>query len=120
MILRTLTELQYQGDTLVTINRALPIEPQLDAIREAVAIRNELDGVRPAFERDQRAKWPQYLRIIDGKAAGNSDDEIAAVIYPDTDNGYPDFPGRKRVKAAAKQATYLARVFASGQFAPEK
>jgi len=120
MLLRNLTELQYQGDTLVTINRALPIEPQLDAIRESVARKNELDGVNPAFKRDQSAKWPLYLRVLDGKAANASDDEIAAAVYPDADNVYPDYPGRKVTKAAAKQARYLSEIFATKSFSPEK
>ncbi|MCK7597785.1 DUF2285 domain-containing protein [Microbulbifer sp. CAU 1566] len=120
IILRILTELQYQGDTLAVIDRSLPVKPQLTAIGEAVELRNSADGVSPAFQRQTSTKWPEYLRVLDGKAAGASDDEIAAVLYPDKENNYPDYPVRKRVEKAAAQGIYLSKVFATKGFSPEK
>lgn len=119
-ILSTLTEFQFLGDTIAVINRALPIEPQLAAIRESVEMRNALDGQTPAILRDRRAEWPSYLRILDGLAEGATFDEVAAVLYPETDNSYPDFAGRKRVSKATERARFLCGTFAVKKFAPEK
>lgn len=119
-ILRTLTELQSGGDTLVVINRALPIEFQIEAIREGVAMRSDLDSESPSLKNDRRNEWPFYLRILDAIASGVEFDGIASAIYPGTDNSYPDFAGRKRVKKASERARYLVEVFAARRFAPEK
>lgn len=120
IVLGTLTRLQFHGDALATINCALPIEPQLDTIRESVAQKNRRDNRAPPLRNDRRGEWPFYLRILDGLAAGATHDEIAAALYPDRDNSYPDFAGRKRVKKAAERATFLSQTFAVKGFTPEK
>lgn len=118
-ILKTLTEFQRTGQTLVMIDRALPIEPQLEAIREQISTRAELDQEKPPLRNDRRGEWPSYLRILDAMASGADTNEIAATIYPGTDNYYPDFAGRKRVKKAAERAKFLAATFAARKFASE-
>jgi len=119
-ILGTLAELQYCGGTIITIDRALPLEPQLDEIREQVAIKNELDNEKPPLGNLRLSEWPAYLRVMDARAAGADFDEIAAVIYPKTDNTYPDHAGRKRAIKADERARFLVETFASGKFTPEK
>lgn len=118
MILKTLTELQSRGSALVAIDRSLPLEMQLEQIREAVALRNERGAQIPPMKNDRRNEWPSYLRVLDGIAAQATHDDIAAAVYPDTENIYPDFAGRKRVKAAAKRAAILCRAFGRKDFSP--
>ena len=120
MILETLTGLQHCGGTLVTIDRTLPIEPQLDAIRKQVTLTNKVDNEKPPLGNLRLSEWPAYLRIMDARAVGASFDEIAAVIYPETDNSYPDQAGRKRVIKADERAKFLAETFACRKFTPEK
>ncbi|WP_339487832.1 hypothetical protein [Pseudomonas sp. EL_65y_Pfl2_R95] len=120
MLLRALTELQLQGDTLAVINRALPLEPQLDAIRESVAQKNKQENNRPPLGNDRRGEWTFYLRVLDGFADGASYDELAAALYPGSENAYPDFSGRKRVKKALERAVFLSQTFGTKSFVLEK
>lgn len=120
MLLRTLTELQFQGDTLAVINTALPLEPQLEAIRESVARKNKQENNQPPLRNDRRGEWVFYLRVLDGLAGGASFDEVAATLYPGSENSYPDFSGRKRVKKAQERAVFLYQTFATKKFVLEK
>jgi hypothetical protein len=98
------------------IDRTLPLTPQLDKIRRAVAEANAVENTTPSMANANRSAWPDYLRILDARAAEATFDEIAASIYPLAPNTYPEYKGRDRARYAHKQAMNLLRDFAIGQF----
>ena len=67
-----------------------------------------------------RSAWPDYLRVLDAKAAEATNDEIGAVIYPRAPNEYPEYIGRDRARKAAKQAMNLLHDFAVSRFKREE
>jgi hypothetical protein len=103
-----------------SINRTLPLEPQFEKIRRAVERANAAERMSTSVGNANRSAWPDYLRVLDAKAAEATNDEIAAVIYPGAPNEYPEYIGRDRARKAAKQAMNLLHDFAVSRFKSEE
>jgi Uncharacterized conserved protein (DUF2285) len=54
-----------------------------------------------------KARYAEYLRILDGEAAGFSATQIGESISPDANNAAPDRPRDKRFRAALNEARRL-------------
>lgn len=52
-------------------------------------------------------QYPDYLRVFDGRAAGAGNPEIAAVVFPEKSNEYPDYLGNHAVANALNAADDL-------------
>lgn len=119
-VLRTLTEIQEGGSTILIVDRTLPLQMQLKRLEEQLKESADLEGQKPVYERERRNDWLKYLRVLDGYACDALPDEIARSIYPKTSNDYPDYVGRKSVAAALKRAHEMQEGFAQRRFATPK
>lgn len=61
---------------------------------------------RPAI-RYEPALFPLYLQLLDARAAGVEFTELAAALYPEQPNPYPDFPATKRIRKNYQRAQDL-------------
>lgn len=76
------SEIQSGTNVVAVLDRALPIEDQLAAIRRTIERMNADERVEPIFQRPHVDKWPSYLRILDGRAQGATFSEIAGALHP--------------------------------------
>jgi hypothetical protein len=110
------------GTMLVVVDTTMPLEPQFSEAQRTI---NEIlaeRGRQPALRKNRIREWRAYLRVLDARAAGATDDEIATEVYPDSGNSYEDgFAGRKAVEAAYRRAMRLAKTFGVRAYAaPEE
>ena len=99
------TERRGPHERLLKFDLTLPIERQLRRAREILRIEQyprKADDIR-----HREDLFPEYLRLLDAKQAGATQDEMSRVLYPKIENRHPDFNGRDRVKKALKAATRL-------------
>jgi hypothetical protein len=100
------------GTVLVVIDTTLPLEPQFAVAQKTIEEHLSNDARVPALRNHRIAEWRGYLRVLDARAAGEAVDDIAAIVYPETDNSYEDdYKGRKRVENAYRRGTRLAATF---------
>ncbi|PZU51598.1 MAG: hypothetical protein DI561_16195 [Thauera sp.] len=97
------------------IDYRFPVEPQLEGIRKfalSKRARRVADGRVQAWpERRLRVvEWLDYLRILDGLAAGASRSEIGKTLFPTDDNSPPSYGRNKRVNNSVKAARELCEV----------
>lgn len=95
----------------VVFNLAWPLEPQIARAersirerRERLVARGEITATAP---RNHKALWQDYLRLLDGEAAGLQTARLAAIIYPKTENLDPDYAGSRAVTNGLKAARKL-------------
>jgi hypothetical protein len=95
----------------IILDKRLPRGPQIraaDAYFEEMQRTFDGDVIEVRYHRD---KWPNYLRILDAKAAGEKHDVIAAGLFPQLSNAYDDgYKGRKQVQNQLKAAQRLRDV----------
>jgi hypothetical protein len=100
-----------QGEVLIRFNVAWPLDVQLENARLALQRYAKIEGSEAAENRPRWQRFPLYLRALDAKAAGLSDAEAAAILFPDTPNEYPDYDGKKKVSNARQAAERLQREY---------
>lgn len=86
----------------VTIDLNYPLARQFMIARVSLA---QLQHTREImFQKKTRGKhnspsnWPGYLRVLDAVKKDVSNEHIAACIYPDHSNTYPDYNGNQTVR----------------------
>jgi hypothetical protein len=94
--------------TGIGFDMSLPIDLQIEAARKYLLghqqylIKN--DVVKPFPNSVPRKEWVVYLRLLDADATGAKPKEIAAQLYPEEEDVYPDYIPQKKVRTALKQA----------------
>jgi hypothetical protein len=89
-------------EVLVVFDLAQSIEQQLGDTKELLASLPRPRPFRAALKQYQR-----YLRVLDAKAVGASNDDIARRLYPHLANDYPDKDGNRQVRKDLKTAKRL-------------
>lgn len=82
------------------LSKALP--PQLERAKKAL---QEWQRDKPKGSRAHRAKYPSYLRVLDGLDAGAADADIRATVYPKSKYSYDE--ARKAFDRAKKTGLAL-------------
>lgn len=59
------------------------------------------------FKKRVRKEWIKYLIAYDLKEQGYKIRNIAKLLYPEEDDGYPDFPVSKKIHRFVKEAKHL-------------
>lgn len=102
-----------QPESVFLIDFRKPIDGQIDALRHyAIGHQKFLSdlGIIEAPEKinERRNDWPVYLRLLDAELAGVTERaDLAAAIYPNDLNEYPDFPVSHRINKAQGRARQL-------------
>lgn len=102
-----------QPESVFLIDFRKPIDGQIDALRRyAIGHQKFLidQGIIEAPEKinERRKDWPAYLRLLDAELEGVTEPaDLAAAIYPDDANEYPDFPVSHRINKAQSRARQL-------------
>ncbi len=98
-------------ESAITFDLALPIGPQLERARQILEEAAAALESKGEIERLHRANhirhYQDYLRVLDGEASGATHKEMAAIIFPDEPNDYPDRYGDHKVRNALKAAKKL-------------
>ena len=70
---------------LVLVDLALPLESQLDSAKsELIPDKSRtLNSLRSHARRNRVDKWPEYLRVLDAREAGETFRHIGEVLYGD-------------------------------------
>ena len=102
---KEMEEFQKQGLLLYAFNRHKPIKPQLDAARINLEAFQETS---PAQTRRHKEKWPTYLRLLDGRAAGETFETLGKTLLMD-DPDSPESHGGSAAAAKAHQTWSAAR-----------
>lgn len=94
------------------IDLSLPLEviesSVLEFIKRQRANRIKRGSIEPVKSRAlAKARYAEYLRILDGAAAGFSVTEIGETLFPHAENAAPDRPRDKRFRAALSKAIRL-------------
>jgi hypothetical protein len=99
------------AESVITFDLAWPIEPQLERVRKWLEGRQSylqsLGELEPVRHNNHTDKFPNYLRILDAEMSGASQKEMAAKIFPDLPNEYPDRRVEDRVRYALDAAKRL-------------
>lgn len=102
-----------QPESVFLIDFRKPIDGQIDALRRYAAGHQKFlidRGIIEAPEKinERRNDWPAYLRLLDAELEGVTEPaDLAAAIYPDDSNDYPDFPVSHRINKAQGRARQL-------------
>lgn len=100
--------LQKHEDILIKFNLSEPIKEQIDSTYRILKyLQREFRNqklIKVVSKKHHLDIFRDYLRILDAEAIGIDIDEIASVLLPTVENKYPDFLGRKRIKANSKAA----------------
>lgn len=100
-----------EGSVAVTFDLSLPITPQIEYAQKVLTeCQNDeirLGGLKVKTPRQHVSIWQRYLRILDAKAEGADNKEIASQIFPKYSNERPDYQGNRMVKDAFKSANKL-------------
>ncbi len=91
----------------VRVNLLWPLEPQLEALREKVAVVMDSKNMPQPTKRDFSIKYPIYLRVLDAQLCGASMREMAQVIYPKYDCKRQDSQGYTTIKNDLRAAKIL-------------
>ena len=119
-VLSGISRFQTDSMSLAVLDRALPLDLQLEALKRNIELRCEIDGTVPVLKTNRRQEWPIYLRILDAIAEGLEAKEIAPLLYPGQEDLYPDFKVRKKILLSLKRAEHLCKTFARKAFDTEK
>jgi hypothetical protein len=94
--------------TAIGFDMSLPIDLQIEAVRKYLLGHQQYlikkDVIKPFPNNVPRKEWVVYLRLLDADAAGAKPKEIAAQLYPEEEDVYPDYIPQKKVRTALKQA----------------
>ncbi len=103
-------ELQ-DSEVLVCFNLDMPIEKQLKSakklLKEQIEYRTNKGIAEAMNHRNRVGAYQSYLRILDAIAHNTPLKDIAAVIYPNLKNIYPENLGTKTVRDDLKAAECL-------------
>jgi hypothetical protein len=101
-----------RGTVLIAVDVTIPLDPQIAEARKLIEKRRADAGQGRAVRRAQTEKWPSYLRILDGRAAGASFIEIAEVLSRDEPAYTYDYAtAGDRIKKSYQQAVDLTERF---------
>ena len=122
-LLAGFTEWRANGLRVALVDVSLPIGEQVEKIEAMLADRTVALGeeVVPKLDRAHYGKWRDYLRVLDGYAAGCEPDEVAAVLYPWQPNDYASGKAAtSKVRMAYKRAVELTEGFGVPRVTLEK
>ncbi len=101
-------EYERRGIRLMAFDLRAPLAAQLKQAADYLArVQEAIIGDEPPEPRNHISKWPIYLRVLDAEADGAHVNEIAKVVFPEKQNGYPDLLGDKAVRNALAAAKRL-------------
>ena len=113
-LLETFTEWRATGMRVALIDVALPIGDQVDKIESMLSQRTVAVGetVVPKLDRARMGTWRDYVRVLDGYAAGFDPAQIAAALYPWQPNDHASgHAASKKVRIAYNRALELCEGF---------
>ncbi|MCP0916752.1 hypothetical protein MUB05_09120 [Acinetobacter indicus] len=113
-LLRSLTEFQSKHMQLAVIDLSIPIDLQIKKLKEDIKFREEYDEINMVIKNYRFSDWKEYLKILDAKYSGLDESQIAEQLYPEVENIYPDYSGKKRIIKALQRSEYLINNFATG------
>jgi hypothetical protein len=91
-----------RNQTAIVFDMLWPLEPQIERalsyLRGRRAWLESKGEISPEMRRNHVEKWREYLRLLDGEAAGHKTSELAAIVFPDIENVYPDYAGNRAVR----------------------
>jgi hypothetical protein len=96
-------------DLLIAINTLVPIHRILAGVKSIVKEYHTNPGERITQRRRIREEWKDFIIAYDLKKGGLSIEEIAKLLFPEENNGYPDYRGNKKVSRYIKEADRLIR-----------
>lgn len=98
------------GKVALTFDVSLPMAPQIESAANylrIVADRWQQANPQPPRGRANKTdatSFVEMLRILDADAECTADPDIIAALWPGQDNGYPDYPLRKRLATRRRTA----------------
>ena len=99
-------ECLYKGDVFVTFNLNVPIKRQLEKTQKFLEQERKEQNIKPIEKNPQTHLFPHYWRLLDARAEGEHDSQIAEYFYGDKkDWAWKDYPGK--VKDQFGQALLL-------------
>lgn len=114
-VIDTHEALQRGSRRLAILDVSIPLEPQFKTIQMLLAGKMRIEQRRAAVERVHAHKWLTYARILDAKAAGEADHDIADVVFPEKPDTYESgYLASKNVENHYKRALALTTTFALG------
>lgn len=99
------------SQAVLLFDLSMPIKTQYERVeKELLELQEEfLKGKKIPVRRNKNKQvlWKRYIRILDAYAANIKPKDIAAIIFPNIKNEYPEFSGTKNVHASFTEAQRL-------------
>ncbi len=99
---------RFKDEIVFRVHVGLPLRPQYKFIEEAMKVEAKRQGYKDN-QKPNNDTFKKYIRILDAKRSGADFGEIADMIYPQTENIYPDYKGTKAVRGLYKPALEMTR-----------
>src|SRR5262249_13972230 len=96
-----------QDQMVVWFDLTWPVMPQLENANKIVSEAARRAKKSPKSLRRRVNHYPNYLRLLDAKTAGASDNQILNVLYSGRGSSYPDYNAKQTLRDDLKAAERL-------------
>lgn len=102
---------EKENEVLLAFDLDQPTPKLIDDAKSFLEMLQDDMRSKPKAKRAQKELYPIYLRVLDGKDSEATFKEMAEEIFPQIENGYPDFNGNQRIKDNINAAEKLRKSF---------
>lgn len=93
-----------ENELAIIFDLSKSISSQISEAKRQLQLLQKTSGLKGKQTRPPYDRIIRHLRILDAVSSGATHKEIATVLFPETDNEYPDYLGNDMVKKNIKQA----------------